>query len=135
MKVIESNVHTSLDKLKLVMCYALRFEDNRTRIDDLKRKLIDSEARKGEKGLKRPSIDLIDVLLDHMGQSKRIGNCFQKSSIFRMLTQGVDVRGVRACGVGRIYIYHFFICYSNYKNITRLLSGQLSIVTCVNSNT
>ena len=41
--------------------------------------------------MKRPSIDLIDTLLDHMGKSKRIGNCFLKSSIFRMLTGSVDV--------------------------------------------
>ena len=44
MKAIENDIHTSLDKLKLVMCYALRFEDNRTRIDDLKRKLIECEV-------------------------------------------------------------------------------------------
>eukprot|EP00939_MAST-03C_sp_MAST-3C-sp1_P003757 g3757.t1 len=85
-KVIKNSNAKPLDKLKLVMLFALRFEDNRERVRELKSMLAMHVPE-----LTAPSVNLIDTLLDTMGQARRVGNCFTKSKIWKVLFSGVDL--------------------------------------------
>jgi len=89
-KIINSSKYTSLDKLKLILLFALRFEDNKSRVNSLREKLRSSEARK-EKGLKDPSLALIDTIVYHMGKHKRVGDCFVKSGLMETVMGNVNV--------------------------------------------
>jgi len=86
MRIIKDDKVKPLDKLKLVMLYALRFEDNRRQVSDLKDALRDFVPK-----LTAPSINLIDTLINTMGQTRRVGNCFSKSSIWKLISGGVDL--------------------------------------------
>jgi len=88
------------DKLRLVMLYSLRYENQKHQIPQFKKMLRDKAAQDHEKLRK---IRVIDALLKHAGSSKRGGDLFGNKTLLSMAGQWVK-SGIK--GVENIYTQH-----------------------------
>jgi len=66
--------------LKLVLLYAIRFENDKSGINQLKQALMQKQK------LEAKSVNLVDTLIETMGSSKRVGDVFaNNSSVWKAL--------------------------------------------------
>jgi len=85
------------DKLKLVLLYALRYEN------DSSNKVSEMIDLLHNAGLSQDQLSIIGTLIAFAGESSRAGDLFSNRSIFRLIKRAVD-RGLR--GVPNIFTQH-----------------------------
>jgi len=73
---VQSKKIKPLDKLKLAMLFALRYEEKKGNAKKLDK--IVGMLKGSERGLSAESIQLLETLIEHMGVNKRRGDCFTK---------------------------------------------------------
>lgn len=95
MEILNDRMVQNYEKLKLVMIYALRYE-NDDKIGKLKDVLRDQQ-------LKQNSLNLINYLIDYAGKAKRSGDLFFNKTL---LTKATSIIKKAMKDVPNIYTQH-----------------------------
>jgi len=95
--MIRDNKITNMERLRLVLLFALRYENEKRNINELKDMLV-------QKGIGPDQCDLVDQMLQYAGAHARNGDLFGKNSSFLQMAKNSVISSFK--GVENVYTQH-----------------------------